>query len=96
LCSITSSSASSASSASSSTVKFSRANSNPVSYANVMGLEKDTHSDAAQFSYLATAFYVAYFIFELPSGYLIQRLPLAKYLGANGKICPAFQIPTFE
>ncbi|PMD42909.1 allantoin permease [Hyaloscypha variabilis F] len=54
-----------------------------LSYANVMGLEKDTHSDAAQFSYLATAFYVAYFIFELPSGYLIQRLPLAKYLGAN-------------
>jgi len=90
LCSITSSSASS------STVKCSRANSNPVSYANVMGLEKDTHSDAAQFSYLATAFYVAYFIFELPSGYLIQRLPLAKYLGANGKICPAFQNPTFE
>jgi hypothetical protein len=56
-----------------------------------MGLAKDTHSDAAQFSYLATAFYVAYFVFELPSGYLIQRLPLAKYLGANGKIYPGFQ-----
>ena len=51
-----------------------------------MGLAKDTHSDASQFSYLATTFYVAYFVFELPSGYLVQRLPLAKYLGANGKI----------
>ncbi|KAE9374012.1 allantoin permease [Stipitochalara longipes BDJ] len=57
-----------------------------LSYANVMGLAHDTHSDAAQFSYLATAFYVAFFVFELPSGYLIQRLPLAKYLGANAVI----------
>ena len=69
-----------------STTECSRANSKLVSYANVMGLANDTHSDAAQFSYLATTFYVAYFVFELPSGYLVQRLPLAKYLGANGKI----------
>jgi hypothetical protein len=59
-----------------------------------MGLANDTHSDAAQFSYLATTFYVAYFVFELPSGYLVQRLPLAKYLGANGKICSQFQLYT--
>jgi len=59
-----------------------------------MGLANDTHSDAAQFSYLATTFYVAYFAFELPSGYLVQRLPLAKYLGANGKIYSQFQLYT--
>jgi hypothetical protein len=57
-----------------------------------MGLANDTHSDAAQFLYLATAFYVAYFVFELSSRYLVQRLPLAKYLAANGKIYNQFQL----
>jgi len=73
-------------------VRFWRANIGVVSYANVMGLAKDTHSDAAQFSYLATAFYVAYFIFELPSSYLIQRLPVAKYIGLNGKFYQECQV----
>lgn len=36
-----------------------------------------------QFSLLALVFYVTYLAFELPTGYLMQRLPLAKYLGAN-------------
>jgi hypothetical protein len=61
-----------------------------------MGLANDTHSDAAQFFYLATTFYVAYFVFELPSGYLVQRLPLAKYLGANSKIDSQFQLVAKE
>ncbi len=59
-----------------------------------MGLAKDTHTDAAQFSSLATAFHVAYFVFERLSGYLIQILPLAKYLGTNGKIYPEFEVWT--
>lgn len=36
-----------------------------------------------QFSQLALVFYVTYLAFELPTGYLMQRLPTAKYLGAN-------------
>lgn len=38
---------------------------------------------ADQFSQLALVFYVTYLAFELPTGYLMQRLPTAKYLGAN-------------
>ncbi len=54
-----------------------------VNYANVMGLQKDTHITGDQFSQLALVFYVTYLAFEFPTGYLMQRLPTAKYLGAN-------------
>ncbi|KAI3398084.1 hypothetical protein diail_9837 [Diaporthe ilicicola] len=54
-----------------------------VNYANVMGLEEDTKITPDQFSQLALVFYVTYLAFELPTGYLMQRLPTAKYLGAN-------------
>ncbi|KAE8450991.1 hypothetical protein EG329_005431 [Mollisiaceae sp. DMI_Dod_QoI] len=53
-----------------------------LNYANVMGLAKDTHTSASEFSYLATAFYVSYLFCEIPHGYLVQKLPVAKYLGA--------------
>lgn len=48
-----------------------------------MGLQKDTGIDGDQFSQLALVFYVSYLAFEFPTGYLMQRLPTAKYLGAN-------------
>jgi hypothetical protein len=50
-----------------------------------MGISKDTHTNASQFSYLAIVFYVSYLFCEVPHGSLIQRLPIAKYLGACGK-----------
>ncbi|KAL7625986.1 hypothetical protein AAE478_002755 [Parahypoxylon ruwenzoriense] len=55
-----------------------------INYANVMGLQEDTGITGNQFSLLATLFYVTYLAFEFPTGYLMQRLPTAKYLGANG------------
>jgi fucose permease len=51
-----------------------------------MGLAEDTKTSASQFSYLATAFYVGYLFFEIPHGYLLQRLPVGKYLGTCGKL----------
>lgn len=53
-----------------------------INYANVMGLEDDTNMTKDQFSNLALIFYVSYLAFEFPHGYLMQRLPTAKYLGA--------------
>jgi hypothetical protein len=41
-----------------------------VNYANVMGLEEDTHITGNQFSLLALVFYVTYLAFEFPTGYL--------------------------
>ncbi|RHZ50525.1 hypothetical protein CDV55_100466 [Aspergillus turcosus] len=49
----------------------------------MMGLLTDTHMDTSEFSYLALAFYMSYLFFELPTGYLMQRLPTTKYLGLN-------------
>jgi len=51
-----------------------------------MGLLSDTNMQTNQFSNLTLAFYVTYLFFELPTGYLMQRLPTAKYLGLNGKL----------
>ena len=49
-----------------------------------MGLYEDTGITKDQFALLALIFYVTYLVFESPTGYLMQRLPTAKYLGANG------------
>lgn len=54
-----------------------------VNYANIMGLEEDTRISGNQFSQLALVFYVTYLAFEFPTGFLMQILPTAKYLGAN-------------
>lgn len=48
-----------------------------------MGLQPDTGIGGDQYSQLALVFYVTYLAFEFPTGYLMQRLPTAKYLGAN-------------
>ncbi|KAK9852465.1 hypothetical protein MYU51_008259 [Penicillium brevicompactum] len=54
-----------------------------INYASVMGLLSDTNMRTNQFSNLTLAFYVTYLFFELPTGFLMQRLPTAKYLGFN-------------
>ena len=51
-----------------------------------MGLYQDTHINTDQFALLALVFYVTYLAFEIPTGYLMQRLPTAKYLGLNGSV----------
>jgi hypothetical protein len=54
-----------------------------VNYANVMGLTTDTGMTAADFSYLATFFYVTFAVFQPAHAYLMQRFPTAKYLAVN-------------
>ncbi|KAJ5676232.1 hypothetical protein N7462_009129 [Penicillium macrosclerotiorum] len=54
-----------------------------INYASVMGLLSDTNMRTNQFSDLTLAFYITYLFFELPTGYLMQRCPTAKYLGFN-------------
>lgn len=52
-----------------------------INYANVMGLEADTHISKDQYNYLALIFYISYLVLEFPHGYGMQRCPTAKYLG---------------
>lgn len=54
-----------------------------INYANVMGLPKDLGLQGNDFSWMATAFFIAYAVAEFPQGYLLQKFPLAKVLGFN-------------
>ncbi|KAJ6130952.1 hypothetical protein N7523_001412 [Penicillium sp. IBT 18751x] len=54
-----------------------------INYANVMGIQDDLGMTGNDFSWLATAFFIAYAIAEIPQGALLQRFPVAKVLGAN-------------
>ncbi|CCC13923.1 hypothetical protein SMACR_08432 [Sordaria macrospora] len=52
-------------------------------YAAVMGLPADLHLKGNEFSNIATFLFVGLLCFEVPNVYLLQRLPSAKWLGAN-------------
>ncbi|MCJ1304697.1 hypothetical protein MMC08_007510 [Hypocenomyce scalaris] len=54
-----------------------------INYANVMGLEKDLHMTGNDFSWLATALFIAFAVSEGPQGYFLQRYPVSKVLGIN-------------
>ncbi|KAJ5112895.1 hypothetical protein N7456_001429 [Penicillium angulare] len=54
-----------------------------INYANVMGIQEDLGLVGNDFSWLATAFFIAYALAELPQGALLQRFPVSKVLGVN-------------
>ncbi|KIM82059.1 hypothetical protein PILCRDRAFT_820966 [Piloderma croceum F 1598] len=54
-----------------------------ISYAAVMGMNKDLKLTGNNFSNAASATYIAALIIEVPIGYILQNVPLAKFLGIN-------------
>jgi MFS family permease len=54
-----------------------------MSFASIMNLPTDTHLKGQQFSWLTTCIYIAVLIVEYPTNWLIQRIPIAKYLGVS-------------
>ncbi|KAL8706571.1 MAG: hypothetical protein Q9201_000384 [Fulgogasparrea decipioides] len=52
-------------------------------YAAVMGLNKELKLKPNEFSNAATWFFIAYLIAEVPNGIILQRVPVAKWLGTN-------------
>ena len=48
-----------------------------------MGLSKDLKLQGNDFSNAASAFFIAYLIAEVPNGYFLQKVPVAKWLGVN-------------
>jgi sugar phosphate permease len=54
-----------------------------INYANVMGLQTDLHMRGNDFSWLATAFFIAFAVSEIPQGYLLQRFSVPRVLGIN-------------
>ncbi|GAM86548.1 hypothetical protein ANO11243_045620 [Dothideomycetidae sp. 11243] len=54
-----------------------------ISYASVMGLQKDLHLHGNNYQWLSSVFYFGYLGWEYPTSRLLQRLPLGKYSAAN-------------
>ncbi|CAM6119286.1 unnamed protein product [Calypogeia fissa] len=54
-----------------------------LNYAAVMGLTKDLKLRGDDFSNAATALYIAFLVSEVPNGFLLQRVPVAKWLGGT-------------
>ncbi|KAF2421119.1 putative allantoate protein [Tothia fuscella] len=50
-------------------------------YAGVMGMKKDLKLKGSQFSHPPTGYAVAHLVMQIPNAYLIQRLPVSKWLG---------------
>ncbi|GAA5958728.1 hypothetical protein JCM8115_000336 [Rhodotorula mucilaginosa] len=63
---------------------------NSLSYSSVMGLP--LAKDNEKYSLVASAFYIGFMVFEIPSSTLAQRFPLAKYLGVNIVLWATFLI----
>ncbi|GAM83515.1 hypothetical protein ANO11243_015030 [Dothideomycetidae sp. 11243] len=54
-----------------------------LNYANVMGLQKDLKLKGNEFSNANTYFYAALTIAELATGFILNKVPAQKWLGAN-------------
>jgi hypothetical protein len=54
---------------------------NGINYASAFGLAKGTNLQGQDYSWLGSIFYFGYLLGQYPSGYLLQRLPIAKFLG---------------
>ncbi|KAK6534161.1 hypothetical protein TWF281_005496 [Arthrobotrys megalospora] len=52
-----------------------------INYAAVMGLNQDLRLQGNEFSWCATAFFIAFLLAEIPTGIFLQKIPTAKYLG---------------
>ncbi|CAK4033125.1 MFS general substrate transporter [Lecanosticta acicola] len=53
---------------------------NGINYASVYGLEEGTKLHGQQYSWLSSIFYFGYLAGQFPASYLMQRLPIGKFL----------------
>ncbi|KAI1358841.1 putative allantoate permease [Xylaria arbuscula] len=54
-----------------------------LNYANIMSLQEDLGMHGQEYSWVTTAFYIAYTAAEFPHGWLLQKYPPATILGIN-------------
>lgn len=54
-----------------------------LSYAAIFGIREDLGLVGTDYSWLSAMFYFGFLAWALPTNILMQRLPVAKYLGAN-------------
>lgn len=54
-----------------------------ISFASIMGIQEDTNLHGQQYSWLTTCTYLAMLVWEYPTNWIVQRVPIAKYLAFN-------------
>ncbi|KAI0913128.1 allantoate permease [Ustulina deusta] len=56
---------------------------NAINFANAYGLQKGTNLHGQDFSWLGSIFYFGYLAGQIPSGYLMQRLPVGRVVSVT-------------
>ncbi|KAH0274814.1 MFS general substrate transporter, partial [Aureobasidium melanogenum] len=56
---------------------------NSLNFAAAYGFQKGTHLHDQEYSWLGSIFYFGYLWAQFPSGWLLQKLPIAKFLGTT-------------
>lgn len=54
-----------------------------LSYAAIFGIREDLNLVGDQYNWLSSMFYFGFLVWAFPTNFLMQRLPVAKYLGFN-------------
>lgn len=54
-----------------------------LSYAAIFGIREDLNLVGTEYSWLSAMFYFGFLVWAFPTNFLMQRLPVAKYLGFN-------------
>lgn len=54
-----------------------------LGFASIMGIQTDAHLVGQDYSWLGTILYLGVLAGELPTNFLLQKLPVAKYLSVN-------------
>ncbi|KAJ5467909.1 hypothetical protein N7475_005661 [Penicillium sp. IBT 31633x] len=55
-----------------------------MSFSAIMGIKEDANlEDGQKYSWLTTCIYIAVLVVEYPTNWIIQRVPIGKYLGIN-------------
>ncbi|KAG7097130.1 hypothetical protein E1B28_004508 [Marasmius oreades] len=54
-----------------------------INFASIMGIIEDNKLRGQQYAWLTTCIYIAILAWEFPTNWLIQRLPIGKYLAFN-------------
>lgn len=54
-----------------------------LGFSSIMGIRTDAHLVGQDYSWLGTILYMGVLVGEYPTNYLLQKLPVAKYLAAK-------------
>ena len=54
-----------------------------LSYAAIFGIRDDLHLHGTEYNWLSSLFYFGFLAWAFPTNFLMQRLPIGKYLGFN-------------